>query len=105
MVKRNFEVIKMHSTMIKVTVKHFINKICYNASKHMLGRLSPLLPCLSASECIETKALMAGYVMLLTEANTPAAHIILQATQSKHKFYGFHGSCRLTNGLSGFCNA
>jgi hypothetical protein len=38
------------------------------------------LPCLSASECIETKALMAGYVMLLTEANTPAAHIILQAT-------------------------
>jgi hypothetical protein len=63
------------------------------------------LPCLSASECIETKALMAGYVMLLTEANTPAAHIILQATSSEHEFYCFHGSCSSSDGLSGFCNA
>ena len=63
------------------------------------------LPCLSASECIETKALMAGYVMLLTEANTPAAHIILQATWSEHKLYGFHGSCCSSDSLLGFCNA
>jgi flagellar biosynthesis regulator FlaF len=44
------------------------------------------LPCLSASECIETKALIAGYVMLLTEANTPAAHIILKKEELKFQY-------------------
>jgi len=35
-------------------------------------------PCLSASECMDTNAEIAGYVMLDTEASTPAAHIILE---------------------------
>jgi hypothetical protein len=48
---------------------------------------------------------MAGYVMLLTEANTPAAHIILQATQNKHNFSGFHGSCYSTvSSVSAMCS-
>jgi flagellar biosynthesis regulator FlaF len=44
------------------------------------------LPCLSASECIETKALIAGYVMLLTEANKPAAHNILKKEELKFQY-------------------
>lgn len=36
------------------------------------------LPCLSASECIDTNALMAGYVILEIDASRPAAHIILK---------------------------
>ena len=33
-------------------------------------------PCLSLSACIDTKAEIAGYVMELTLAKTPALHII-----------------------------
>lgn len=36
------------------------------------------IPCLSASAWVETKELMAGYVILDTDAKTPAAHIILE---------------------------
>lgn len=39
--------------------------------------LKTYIPCLSASECTETNALIAGYVILETDANIPAAHIIL----------------------------
>ena len=36
------------------------------------------LPCWSASACADTKALIAGYVMLLAAAMPPASHINLQ---------------------------
>ena len=47
------------------------------------------LPCLSGSECVDTKAEMAGYVILDMAANMPAAHIILRETRFQNQYRNY----------------